>query len=150
MAARYLISACLCGRPCRYDGGSFSLPRLQRLVLDGEAIPFCPECAGGLPVPRPPCEITGGCVRTADGRDCTAQYRRGAALALEVCRQYGLTAAILKESSPSCGVTRIYDGSHSGRKIPGRGVTAALLADHGIRLYTEQALPEELCRIASE
>lgn len=147
-APRYLISACLCGRCCRYDGGGFELPTLRQLAENGLAVPFCPECAGGLPTPRPPCEIVdtagGRRVLTADGGDCTAEYRRGAILALEACRRYGLTAAILKESSPSCGVTRVYDGTHTGRKIPGQGITAMLLQENGIALYTEQALPEEL------
>ena len=139
--ARYLISACLCGHNCRYDGGHFDFPALRRLVDEGKAIPFCPECAGGLSTPRKPCEIVGQRVLTADGTDCTAQYAQGALLALQVCQQHGLTAAILKESSPSCGVNRIYDGTHTGNKIPGQGITAALLQQHGIRLYTEKQLP---------
>lgn len=138
---RYLISACLCGQHCRYDGGTFDHPALRQLAEDGDAIPFCPECAGGLSTPRVPCEITGDRVLAADGTDCTAQYRQGARLALETCRQQELTAAILKEGSPSCGVHRIRDGSHTGRKIPGQGITAALLAAEGIALYTEEALP---------
>ncbi len=142
--ARYLISACLCGIGCRYDGGSFDLPRLRELMEEGVAIPFCPECAGGLPTPRVPCEIAEDRVLAANGTDCTAQYRRGAELALEACRRHGLTAAILKEGSPSCGSHRIRDGSHTGRKIPGMGLTAALLAENGITLYTEEQLPSEL------
>lgn len=144
MAARYLISACLGGVCCRYDGGTFDYPALRRLVESGEAIPFCPECAGGLPTPRVPCEIVGDRVVAADGTDCTAAYRRGAQEALALCLEHGITAAILKESSPSCGVRRIYDGTHSGQKIPGRGITAALLAENGIALFTEQSPPEEI------
>ena len=138
---RYLISACLCGQCCRYDGGCFDYPALRRLAEDGLAIPFCPECAGGLPTPRIPCEICGDRVISRTGVDCTAEYARGAAAALALCRQYGLTAAILKESSPSCGVNRIYDGTHTGHKIPGQGITAALLAQNGIKLYTEKQPP---------
>lgn len=144
MAARYLISACLSGTCCRYDGGAFDYPALRRLVESGEAIPFCPECVGGLPTPRVPCEIVGDRVVAADGTDCTAAYRRGATAALSLCREQGISAAILKESSPSCGVSRIYDGTHSGQKIPGRGVTAALLAQNGIALFTEQTLPADI------
>ncbi len=140
---RYLISACLCGQTCRYDGGAFDIPALRELANTGIAIPFCPECAGGLSTPRKPCEIVGNRVLAADGTDCTAEYERGAQLALEECRRYGLTAAILKESSPSCGVSRIYDGSHTGQKIPGQGITAALLAENGIALFTEKQLPIE-------
>ncbi len=144
MAARYLMSACLGGEHCRYDGGCFEYPALRRLAETGEAILFCPECAGGLPTPRVPCEIAGDRVVAADGTDCTAEYHRGAAAALALCRKHGITAAILKESSPSCGANRIYDGTHTGQKIAGRGVTAALLAENGITLYTEQELPPDM------
>ncbi len=126
---------------CRYDGGAFDIPALRALADSGAAVPFCPECAGGLSTPRKPCEIVGDRVLAADGTDCTAAYTKGAQLALEECRRLGLTAAILKESSPSCGVSRIYDGTHTGNKIPGQGVTAALLAANGIELYTEKQLP---------
>ena len=141
---KYLISACLCGHQCRYDGGGFDLPHLRRLAEEGVALPYCPEHAGGLPIPRKPCEIVGDRVLAADGTDCTAEYTRGAEGALALCREHGLTAAILKESSPSCGSHLIYDGTHSGRKIPGMGLTARLLSEHGIALYTEKELPEEI------
>lgn len=141
---RYLISACLCGQPCRYDAGAFDFPALRRLAEKGAAIPFCPECAGGLPTPRTPCERCGDRVISRDGEDRTAEYQAGAAAALALCQQYGLRAAILKEGSPSCGISRIRDGSHTGRKIPGRGLTAELLAQHGMALYSEERLPEEL------
>lgn len=141
---RYLISACLTGQCCRYDGGAFDLPRLARLAEEGIALPFCPECAGGLPTPRPPCEIQGDKVLTATGKNCTAEYRRGAELALALCRKKGITAAILKENSPSCGSTHIYDGSHTGKRISGQGIAAALLAANGITLYTEKKLPDDV------
>ena len=142
--ATYLISACLCGVACRSDGGCFDYPALRALVHSGEAIPFCPECAGGLSTPRTPCEIVGNRVLTADGTDCTAAYQSGAQQALALCRQHGLSAAILKESSPSCGTHTIYDGTHTGHKILGKGVCAAVLAQAGISLYTEKQLPLEL------
>ncbi len=137
----YLISACLCGICCRYDSGCFDYPVLAKLVAEGRALPFCPEQAGGLPTPRVPCEICDGKVIRRDGIDCTAEYTRGAYAALKACRHYGITAAILKESSPSCGVNSIYDGTHTGRKIPGEGLTAALLRQNGVSLYTEKDLP---------
>lgn len=145
---RYLISACLCGHNCRYDGGSFDFPALRRLVDIGVALPFCPECAGGLPTPRTPCEIVCApdgsiSVVSRTGQDCSAEYCLGATRALALCREHGLVGAILKDGSPSCGVTRIYDGSHTGRCIAGRGVTAALLAENGIALYTETDPPLE-------
>ncbi len=124
------------------------MPYLQQLVEEGIALPFCPECAGGLPTPRTPCEI----VCASDGKrtvisrtgvDCTDEYCRGAQAALALCRQYELVGAILKDGSPSCGVTRIYDGTHTGQRIPGQGITAALLADNRIPLYTELNPPTE-------
>ncbi len=143
--APYLISACLCGVCCRYDGGFFDYPALRQLVKDGQAIPFCPECSGGLPTPRVPCEIvfSGNTHRVISrtGIDCTAEYINGANRALELCLKHGITAAILKDGSPSCGVTRIYDGSHTGTRVPGQGLTATLLANNGIQLYTEDNLP---------
>lgn len=141
---KYLISACLCGEYCRYDGGTFDYPALRELASAGVALPYCPEHEGGLPIPRKPCEILGEQVLTADGTDCTSEYVRGAQGALDLCKQYGITAAILKEGSPSCGSCRIRDGSHTGRKISGMGITARLLADYGITLYSEERLPKEL------
>ena len=139
---KYLISACLCGEYCRYDGGAFDYPHLRRLAEEGVALPYCPEHAGGLPIPRKPCEIIGDKVLAADGTDCTAEYTRGAEGALALCKEHGITAAILKESSPSCGSTRIYDGTHTGVKIPGMGLAARLLTENGVALYSEKALPE--------
>lgn len=145
---RYLISACLCGHNCRYDGESFDYPALRQLVDEGLALPFCPECAGGLPTPRTPCEITRApdgirAVISRTGTDCTDEYCRGAEQALALCREHGLVGAILKDGSPSCGVTRIYDGTHTGQRITGQGITAALLAENGIALYTEIDPPTE-------
>ena len=139
---QYLISACLCGEYCRYDGGAFDYPHLRRLAEEGVALPYCPKHAGGLPIPRKPCEIVGDKVLAADGTDCTAEYTRGAEGALALCQEHGITAAILKESSPSCGSTRIYDGTHTGVKIPGMGLAARLLSENGVALYSEKALPE--------
>ncbi len=133
----FLMSACLCGQHCRYDGGTFDYPALRALVEEGWAIPYCPECAGGLPTPRKPCEIVGDRVLTADGTDCTAEYEAGAAGALALCREQRLTAAILKDGSPSCGSTRIYDGTHTGTCIPDQGAAARLLTQAGIKLYNE-------------
>ena len=141
---KYLISACLCGHQCRYDGGGFDLPHLRRLAEEGVALPYCPEHAGGLPIPRKPCEIVGQQVLAADGTNCTVEYTRGADGALALCKQHGITAAILKDGSPSCGSTRIYDGTHTGVKIPGMGLAARLLSENGIALYSEVNLPDEI------
>ena len=141
---KYLISACLCGHQCRYDGGGFDLPHLRKLAEEGVALPYCPEHQGGLPIPRKPCEIVGDRVLAADGTDCTAEYTRGAEGALALCKKHGITAAILKDGSPSCGSTRIYDGTHTGTKIPGMGLAARLLSENGIALYSEVNPPDEV------
>lgn len=145
---KILVSACLLGEPVRYDGGAKLVAGIARLAAKHQLIAFCPEVAGGLPVPRDPAEITGsaipilqrrgGGVLTPEGKDVTDAFRQGAEAALELCRTHGIEAAILKERSPSCGVHQIYDGTHQGRVIAGSGLTAELLREHGIRLYTEE------------
>lgn len=134
---KILVSACLAGYPCRYDGKSKPVPEIVRLVEEGKAIPFCPEVEGGLPTPRVPAEIRGERVVTRDGRDVTDAYRKGAAKALDLMEKEGLSQAVLKAKSPSCGVGEIYDGSFSGKTIPGDGVTASLLKAAGRRVLTE-------------
>lgn len=138
---KYLISACLLGCACRYDGRSKPHPLAQELARRGLAIPVCPEQLGGLPTPRTPAERRGECVVTADGRDVTAEYRRGAEEALRLAELYGCAAAVLKERSPSCGCGRIYDGTFTGTVVPGDGVTTGYLKAHGITVYTEADLP---------
>ena len=133
-----LVSACLCGQTVRYDGRGCLVPAIRLLVEEGKALPFCPECAGGLPVPRLPAECRSGRVVRSDGEDCTAAFEEGARRALAFCREWGLTAAILKEDSPSCGTHRVYDGSFSGRKTEGMGLTAHLLMQAGIPVFCEQ------------
>ena len=131
----FLISACLCGIPCRMDGASKPVPALVELAARGEAIPVCPEVLGGLPTPRPASERQpDGRVVNCEGRDVTVRFRRGAVRALEICLQNGCTCAILKSRSPSCGVDRIYDGTFSGRIIEGSGVFAAALRENGFRV----------------
>ena len=140
----YLVSACLLGLPTAYDGRGHPQERLIELAARGQVVPICPEVAGGLPTPRPPAEIVGGDgedvldgrarVVTVDGADVTAAFRRGAEEALATARRHGITTAILRERSPSCGSGQIYDGSHSGHLIPGQGVTAALLRRNGVRV----------------
>lgn len=133
-----LVSACLLGLPCRYDGRSVPCPALVKAAEKGvRLVPFCPEIYGGLPTPRVPAERQGGRVVTRDGRDVTAEYRRGAEEALRLCRLFGCAAAILKEKSPSCGGGRIYDGTFTGALVEGDGVTAALLRANGIRVVGE-------------
>lgn len=134
---KLLVSACLLGIPCRYDGRSKADARIQALAEKYELIPVCPEELGGLPTPREPSERRGERVVMRSGRDVTAEYRRGAEAVLALCLKNGCKAAVLKEKSPSCGCGQIYDGTFSRRLIAGDGVTAELLKAHGIAVYGE-------------
>ncbi len=135
-----LVSACLLGCPCRFDGMSKAHPAVDRLMRCHTLIPFCPEIYGGLPTPRPPAECRNGRVINKNGEDVTEYYVRGAAEALRLARRFGCTAAVLKARSPSCGRDRIYDGFFTGTLIHGDGFTAALLKENGITVYTELEL----------
>lgn len=137
---KYLVSACLCGKKCRYNGTAGTVDRLCELYKCGQAVIVCPECLGGLKIPRPPAEIQLERVVDACGRDVTAQFRLGAERTLALAGKYGITRAILKERSPSCGSKMIYDGSFSGVKIPGQGITTALLRENGIEVISEEEL----------
>ncbi len=149
-----LVSACLVGCRSRYDA---VIPtgideRLKQWFEGGLVLPFCPETAGGLTTPRPPAEISGGTgkevlagigkVLTRTGADVTENFISGARLALTAARQFEIHAAVLKDGSPSCGTTRIYDGCFRGRTAPGQGVAAALLAAHNISLFDEGSLSQ--------
>lgn len=132
-----LVSACLLGRNCKYSGGNNRSEAVLTLVQGQSVIPVCPEVLGGLPTPRVPSEIRGGRVVSREGRDVDPFFRRGAALALERARSAHIDLAILKSGSPSCGVHEIYDGTFSGRHIPGQGVFAAALSREGVRIIDE-------------
>lgn len=132
-----LVSACLLGCPCRYDGKSKPNASILALMDSHTLIPVCPEQLGGLATPRPPAERKNGGVFTEAGVDVTPQYRRGAEEALRLAKLYGCTCAILKERSPSCGSGGIYDGSFSRRLTEGDGVTAELLKAYGIAVFGE-------------
>ena len=136
---KLLISACLTGENCKYDGGNTALPPEPLAALRGryELVPVCPENAGGLPTPREPSERRGGGVWSRSGRDVTAEYEKGARIALELARQNACRAALLKERSPSCGHERIYDGTFSGVLVPGSGTAAEKLLAAGIPVYGE-------------
>ena len=139
-----LVSACLLGVRCRYDGASKPNEAVLRLMEQHTLIPVCPEQLGGLATPRPPAERQGDAVRTRSGTDVTEQYRRGAEEALRLCRLYGCEAAVLKEKSPSCGAGAVYDGTFSGVLTTGNGVTAELLTANGIPVYGESQLEKLL------
>ncbi len=134
---RILISACLLGCRCRYDGASKPQPWIAALAERHTLVPVCPEQLGGLSTPRPPAERCGVRVVTREGGDVTAQYRRGAEEALRLCRLLGCDTALLKERSPSCGSGAIYDGTFTGTVTAGDGVTAELLRKNGIPVYGE-------------
>ena len=135
-----LVSACLLGIGCRYDGKHKANSEILKLGEKYNLIPFCPEIYGGLPTPRTPSERIGDKVMMKDGRDVTENYARGAMEALTVCRIYGIKTAILKERSPSCGKGEIYDGSFSGTLTERDGVTADLLISEGIRVLGESEI----------
>ena len=132
-----LVSACLLGCPCRYDGTAKADPRVLALMERHTLIPVCPEQLGGLPTPRLPSERREGGVFDRGGKDVTAQYRQGAEEVLRLARLYGCTHAVLKERSPSCGSGQISDGSFSHVLVPGSGVAAELLAQNGITVLGE-------------
>ncbi len=146
--APVLVSACLAGLPCRYDGSACPHPAALALVRARRALPVCPEQLGGLPTPRPRAEIAGGDgddvlegrARVLDegGADVTAAFVRGAEAVAALARAAGVRRALLKARSPSCGVGAVHDGTFSGRLRPGDGVTAAALRRQGIRVETEE------------
>lgn len=135
---RLLVSACLLGVPCRYDGKSMPCPAVLALAKKHQLVPFCPEIYGGLPTPRPPAEVKDGRVLDREGNDKTAQFVRGASEALRIYRLTGCEAAILKARSPSCGLHQIYDGSFSSVLVPGSGFTASLFREEGIQVFDEE------------
>ncbi len=144
MKEKLLISACLMGERCRYDGKGQRHPLIEALSERYDLIPVCPEQLGGLPTPRTPSERRGKRVIAQDGRDVTEAFRLGADKALYIVLEQSIPRALLKERSPSCGFGEIYDGSFSGRRIPGNGVAAETLSAHGIKIWGESRMQELL------
>ncbi len=142
MREKVIISACLLGVNCKYDGGNNSLPEdtIVKLTEKYELIPVCPECYGGLTTPRTPSERLDGKVVSKTGVDVTEQFDKGADAALYLARLFDVKTAILKANSPSCGSGTIYDGTFTGTLAAGDGVTAELLKAHGIKVIDENAL----------
>lgn len=149
-----LVSSCLLGKPVRYNGTHKRAKStvLSRWLHEGRVISVCPELAGGMPVPRPSAEIVGGAanqvlsglarVVDADGNDVSRPFVAGAIQALQQAKLKGIQVAVLKEDSPSCGSSSIYDGTFTGNRIAGQGVTATLLEAEGIRVYSEKQFAE--------
>lgn len=157
---KILVSRCLLGHRVRYDGGaSGPLDQLQRWLDEGRVVPLCPEVAGGLPTPRAAAEIPGGqgaqvldgqaLVITTEGEDVSAQFLSGAYQALELVKKHDIRIAVLKANSPSCGNSLTYDGTFSGVKVSGEGVTAALLNRHGVQVFSELELPQAAQALAT-
>ena len=145
MPDKLLVSACLLGGRVRYDGGDKLLASelLERWAEEGRVVPFCPEVAGGLAVPRAPEEIqAGGRVIDASGADVTAAFEEGARQALALAQAERCRFALLTDGSPSCGSSFVYDGSFSGTRVSGMGVTTALLERHGIRVFAPERIVE--------
>ena len=138
--ANILVSACLLGRCCRYKGDGCENGGVLKLLDKHTLIPVCPEQLGGLKTPRAPSEIVNGSVVNNLGEDVTKEYTQGAQAALRIAQLNNVKLAILKSRSPSCGSGLIYDGSFTGKKIPGDGVCAALLKQNGIKVITEDEL----------
>lgn len=145
-----LISACLAGFNVRYDGGNAERDLAVKLVATGRAITVCPEIIAGFSTPREPAEIVGGTGRDVLagsarvvnrlGQDVTRQYLAAAHWVLKMAQEHGVTVAFLKQKSPACGTKLVYDGHFAGNKVPGMGVTAALLARNGIKVYGDEDL----------
>ena len=148
-----LISACLAGENVKYSGGNNAVPLLCQWIAQHreQVLLVCPELMGGLPVPRLPAEIQRHgtnpedcCVVNKVGEDVTAQFRLGAEKVLALVKAHHITAAVLKESSPSCGSSTVYNGTFSGIKIPGSGVTASLLMENGVKVISEKDVSSEM------
>ncbi len=144
---RLLVSACLLGENCKYNGGNNYNEAVQKLGVKFDLVPVCPEVFGGLETPREPCEIIDGRVMTKSGQDCTAEYTDGAEKTLYIANECNAVYALLKEKSPSCGKSCIYDGTFSKRLVNGRGVTADLLLKNGVLVFGESEIKKLLDEI---
>ncbi len=161
MSDKILISACLLGQPVRYDGRGMAIESeiLRQWERDERLVVVCPEVMGGLPTPRPPAEIEPGftaetviagegAILDPEGGDVTQEFLRGARLAVEMAREAGCKYALLTDKSPSCGSTLVYDGTHEGNRIPGVGVTTALLKADGVEVYAQHQIQDLAARLA--
>lgn len=134
---KLLISECLCGVPCRYDGKDNYIDKIEVLKEYYELVPVCPEVLGGLSTPRDPAERQGNRICTANGTDVTAEFLRGAQLTVDIALKHGCKEALMKAKSPSCGYKRIYDGTFSRSLTDGHGCTIEALLEKNLRIYTE-------------
>lgn len=151
---KVLMSACLLGKRVRYDGGSLAVTDqiVEQWLSEGRVISVCPEVEAGMSIPRKPAEILGGSgaqvlkgeadVVEKNGDKVTREFLAGACIALDLCNKFNIEIAVLAEFSPSCGSSAIYDGSFSGKKTPGMGVTAALLRQHGVQVFNQHEIAD--------
>ena len=139
---KIMVSACLLGDNCKYNGGNNRSPELLHLLAGHKVIPVCPEVLGGLPTPRVPAEIVNGTVINREGVSVDDAFRRGAKKALEMARQEKPDLIILQSRSPSCGVKEIYDGTFSGKLVPGHGIFAEMALQAGFRVIDAEDAPE--------
>ena len=137
---KVLVSACLVGRNCKYNGGNNYNEKVLKFLKDKEVLEYFPECMAGMSVPRTPMEIVNGVLTDRDGNNLDAQMRATVAQAIEELHGRGIDCAVLQSRSPTCGVNQVYDGTFSGRLIPGRGIFAQALAEAGIRLIDAEDL----------
>ena len=147
---KIMVSACLAGENCKYNGGNNRNEKVLQLRADHEVITVCPEQMGGLPTPRVPSEITDGVVTAKDGRIVDKEFRAGAAKCLEIAIREKPDLIVLQSRSPSCGVKQRYDGTFTGTLADGPGVTAQLLMENGFRCVDVEDLPEILVEINAQ
>lgn len=137
---KIMVSACLLGENCKYNGGNNLSEKVMNFIKDHEVIPVCPEVMGGLPIPRLSSEIVNGVVTASDGRSVDEEFRKGAQIGLALAKENEVDLVILQSRSPSCGVKQIYDGTFSGNKIEGRGIFAQLLIENGYKIIDVEEL----------
>lgn len=137
---RIMVSACLMGENCKYNGGNNLSEKVLNYVKGHEVIAVCPEVMGGLPTPRVPAEIVNGIVTNKDGIEVDTEFRKGAEIALKIAKENQVDLVILQSRSPSCGPKQIYDGSFSGKKIDGQGVFAKMLMENGFQVVDVENL----------
>ncbi len=135
-----LVSSCLLGKNTKYNGNNNYIKCIEKIKQKYNIIPVCPEVSGGLSIPRPPSEIKDNQVINIEHMDVTRAFLKGANIALFLVKKYHITKALLKDGSPSCGGNKIYDGTFTGTKIGGLGITARLLMENNIAIYTEKEI----------
>ena len=137
MKIEYVVSACLAGCKCRYDGKDNLCPKVKQLVEEGRAVTVCPEVMGGMTTPRIPSERKDGKIINSIGEDNTSYFIKGVEKSIEIVKEHNIKKAILKAKSPSCGNKYIYDGTFSKTLIEGKGLLAEKLSEIGVEIYDE-------------